>query len=129
LGAKIVLLLLLAGVSRSAMAEWVDAGANGTQRLYYDPATIKKTGDMVKLWHLHDYSEAKDLAGKKYMSLRVLSEFDCWQNEFRIFNETYHADNMAGGDVLSTVSGPSKWQPVPRGSFNEILKKIACGKK
>jgi hypothetical protein len=129
LNAKIILVMLLAVVSRSALAEWVDAGANGTQRLYYDPATIKKTGDVVKMWHLHDYSEARDLAGKKYMSLRVLSEFDCWKNEFRIFNETYHSENMAGGDVLSTVSGPSKWQPVPRGSFNDILKKIACGKK
>jgi hypothetical protein len=129
LNAKIILMLLLAVVSSSAMAEWVDAAANGTQRLYYDPATIRKTGDVVKMWHLHDYSEARDLAGKKYMSLRVLSEFDCWKNEFRIFNETYHSENMAGGDVLSTVSGPTKWQPVPRGSFNEILKKIACGKK
>jgi hypothetical protein len=129
LNAKIILVLLLAVVSSSALAEWVDAGTNDTQRLYYDPATIKKTGDVVKMWHLHDYSEARDLAGKKYMSLRVLSEFDCWKNELRIFNETYHSGNMARGDVLSTVSGPTKWQPVPRGSFNEILKKIACGKK
>lgn len=126
---KPILMMLLALMSSNAMAEWVDAGANETQRLYYDPATIRKTGDVVKMWHLHDYSEARDLAGKKYMSLRVLSEFDCWKNEFRIFNETYHSENMAGGDVLSTVSGPTKWQPVPRGSFNEILKKIACGKK
>jgi hypothetical protein len=46
---KLILILLLAVLSSSAMAEWIKVGANDNSTIYADPATIRKEGNMVKM--------------------------------------------------------------------------------
>jgi hypothetical protein len=129
---RFILMFLLAVVSGNAIAKWVEAGADETLHVYYDPATIKKAGKTIKMWSLFDYSEAKelkDLSGFKFMSFRALSEFNCKQDEVRILYASYHPGHMAKGDILSNPSGPFDWQPIPPGSINELLEKHACDRK
>ena len=54
---KLLLTLLLAAVSSSAMAEWVYVAKNkeGTYAVYADPTTIRKAGNTVKMWGLDDH--------------------------------------------------------------------------
>jgi hypothetical protein len=46
---KPILMMLLAVVSSSAAAEWVELGSNEISTAYSDPATIRRNGDMVKM--------------------------------------------------------------------------------
>lgn len=55
---KAILMILLAVVSSSAVAEWVQFGGNETITIYVDPATIHKAGNMVKMWFLYDRRKA-----------------------------------------------------------------------
>jgi hypothetical protein len=58
---KLLLTILLALVSISAMAEWtkIDETANAIQ--YIDLSTVLRHGNKVKMWSLVDYKTAKIL--------------------------------------------------------------------
>jgi hypothetical protein len=50
-------------VSTSAIAEWVAIGETEEKDLtvYADPTTIRKTGNIVKMWSLDDHKMAQKL--------------------------------------------------------------------
>jgi hypothetical protein len=69
---KALLILLLAVVSNSAVAEWVQVGGNETAITYADPATIRKAGNVVTMWRLLDYTKARGIEGiKPYASVKA----------------------------------------------------------
>ncbi|MCH6585257.1 MAG: hypothetical protein IH810_05440, partial [Proteobacteria bacterium] len=55
---KVILMILLAVVSSSAMAEWVEVAESeaGTFIAYAESATIQKTDNIVNMWVLIDYN-------------------------------------------------------------------------
>lgn len=56
---KAIVMMLLAAVSSSAAAEWVELNRDEISTDYFDPTTIRKAGDMVKVWSLTDHKTAK----------------------------------------------------------------------
>ena len=126
---KLLITLILAVVSSSAMAEWVFVGedAHRTINIYVDYNTIRKTGNMVKMWSLYDYKTVMSLAGYKYLSQKLQNEYDCQEEKSRIIVNIYYDRNM-GGRAISPLSRytPDVWVSVPPGSVNEHILKIAC---
>ena len=121
--------MLLAVVSSSAAAEWVAVGRNETDTLYADPATIRRAGNMVKMWILFDYKTPRDVDNNRYRSTREQIEVDCNEERERTLAASYHAGNMAKGEVIHVSSGPDEWHPVAPGSAAEVMWKFACGKQ
>jgi len=126
---KLLLTLMLAVISSSAMAEWVrivKTTYNETT-IYADPTTIRKSGNKVKMWHLWDYLIAQEVDSKPHMSVRIQNEYDCKEETVRQIFATSFSDNMAGGHTINRQGG-KKWEPVAPRTFGEILWKFACGK-
>lgn len=131
---KAILMMLLAVVSSSAMAEWVvvTRSENGANTVYVDPATIRKAGNKVKMWELFDYKTMQAQVsnrGLPYMSSKSRSEYDCKEEQSRTLASSYHGENMGGGGVIYTDDEPGKWRPVSPESINEALWELACGKQ
>ena len=125
---KALLTMLLGIVSSSAAAEWVELGGNETATTYADPATIRKTGDMVKMWHLLDYTKPRGIEGlKPHMSIRVQDEYDCRQERTRTLAISLYSGNMGKGEVLGTSTDPGTWRPVAPDTLVETLREFACG--
>jgi hypothetical protein len=124
-----LIVLTLAG---SAAAAWERAGAtdDGTV-IYADPATLKKTDDVVKMWGLLDYkTPEKDGAGKPYSSVKLLQEFDCKAAQGRTRYFSFHAGQMGTGLLVhSEMRTTSEWLPANRARPGELLWKFACVKK
>jgi hypothetical protein len=77
---KANLMMLLAVVSNFAVAGWVEVGGNETATTFADPATIRKAGNMVEMWHLVDYTKARGIEGiRPYLSMKARDEYDCGQ--------------------------------------------------
>lgn len=124
------ILLLLAVVSSSAAAEWVKVGESDAYSYYIDPATIRKNGNITKLWSLFDYLAADKLPdGSSYLSLKKQSEYDCKEEKYRMLATSAHSKNMGGGVVVFYHTDPLQWRPVSPSSVDEILWEIACGKR
>lgn len=126
---RAILMMLLAVVSSSALAEWVEVSRNDRFTIYANSATIRNKDDMVIVWKLSDYKTAQSLGGHTHLSEKVQFEFDCKEEQNRLLYFSWHSGNMGGGEVIYSGSGTNRWESIPRGSVNEAVLKIACGKR
>ena len=125
---KAVFTMLIAVVSSSASAEWLESCQSERFTCYIDSDTILKAGKRVKVWELFDYKTTQDITPAPYISMKVQDEFDCEESHRRALYTSFHSGNMGEGNTVLTDSDPGKWKPVPPDSAVELLWKIACGK-
>lgn len=124
--------LLLVTLAGGAAAAWERAGATDDGMVIYaDPATLQRTDDIVKMWGLLDYkTPEKDGAGKRYLSVKLLQEFDCKAAQGRTRYFSLHAGQMGAGQLIhSELRADSQWLPANRARPGEILWQVACGKQ
>jgi hypothetical protein len=127
---KVMLMMLLAVVSSNAVAEWVKIGSSENITIYVDLATIRKTGNKVKMWNLLDLKSARgEDTGKPYMSAKGQQEYDCKKKQLRKLAFSFHSGNMGAGEVAYIDYDFEKWIPVSPGSINEAMWKVACRKQ
>ena len=130
---KIILMILLAVVSNSAMAEWRITSENGFADLYVNLDTYLKAGNTVRVWELQDYKKAITLAssGDKYLSTTALNEYDCKEKKFRALIFNSHSDHMGEGKlVFSQNTSGGNWYPVaPAGTISGDIFIVLCGKE
>ncbi len=126
------ILLFVVLAANIASATWLKAGdAGGTDGfdMYFDPATIRRSGMLVKMWRLLDEKRIKiGSASVPYQSSMSQDEYDCKAERIRSLAFTYFGGKMGQGEVLFTTSRSSDWSPVAPGSVDEAYWKIACGK-
>ena len=124
----ITLLLLSSG---PAYAEWVAVGGNEEAgvTVYADPGTIRRKGNLVKMWHLNDFKTVQIAKGNSYLSIKAQHQYDCTEDRERILALMKFSGNMGSGDVVYEDSHERKWRPVAPETTNQALRKIACGKK
>lgn len=130
---KAIVMMLLAVVSGSAAAEWVKIGSSpslGGYDHYVDPATIRKSGDIVKMWGMYDFKTTRVVSDVRYLSEKLQIEHDCKNERSQLLFFSMHAGNMGNGDpVYYTKSVPDNWTPISPGSVDETQWKFACGKR
>ncbi len=125
-----ILLMMLAVVSGSAAAEWVEVGGNELITSYADPTTIHSNGSMVKMWTLFDLKTARiSSVGKPYLSSKSEDEFDCKKKRRRTLSFSWHAGNMGEGEIVASNANPDEWAPVALRTVREALWKMACAKR
>jgi len=132
---KLLLTLMLAIVSSSVMAEWVLYGfSNGSKKgiiitVYADPATLIKSGNMVKMLSIFDYNKAqKDPNSPSFMSVKRQEEYDCKEEKKRLLYADFHSENMGKGDIVFNEDATSKWTRLVPKSVSQSLGEVACGK-
>lgn len=123
---KKLLLVCLMMLASSAWAEWQEFIQNDTSVSYIDLETIRKDGNLRKIWVLLNYAE-KDINGK--MSARTRQEFDCKEERRRVLTISTHSEAMAGGKQLfsHTLDTP-KWEEIPPNTNYMTLLKLVCAK-
>jgi len=119
-----LLVPLLLGTG-SAWAEWVWVAESSIDDHYIDPATIRKDGNLVKVWEVNNLKQRhKD--GE--LSRRARFEYDCKQERYRLLSFSFHSEAMAGGTTLISEIGSGQWRDVPPESMAEATSKIVCAK-
>lgn len=123
-GAVALLLICAAG---SALAGWVRVRGDGVVNVLADPATIVRSGDIVKMWSVINYMQPRTTAeGKSYASSRQQLEYDCVEQVSRSLFFSRHTEFTGWGDLVYKNESPGRWLPVPPGSVGAALMKFAC---
>ena len=117
---KTILMMLLAVVSSSAMAEWLVAGSNDKATIYVDQPSIHKSSSVVKMRTLFDFK----IASNGLISLIMKDEYDCKKKQCR-GSLDYYSGRMGTGKKTSNAIG--KWKPVVPHTFGDAQWKFACG--
>lgn len=118
----LVCLMMLAG---SAWAEWVMYEESDLATHYFDPATIRKDGNIRRMWELWDFKK-RDKYGA--MSGRWRTEFDCKLERYRNLGFSIHSDPMAGGTVLLTGGEDNTWMAIAPDTRGATALNIVCAK-
>ena len=135
---KLLIGLMLVLVSGNAIAEWTQIDFNndfhGGRIVYANLSSIRKNGDMVKLWTMDDFKTAQvnGINQKTYLSNKTLQEYDCKEARVRPLSTVYMSRNSGQGDVVSIYTWPNdpdNWLPVTPDSLGEALLEVACGKQ
>ena len=131
---QLLLGLMLLVTAGAASAEWTfvgDTGDGGDDFIHYvDRATIRRNGNLVKMWDLKDYkTPQKSSGGDSYLSIKSQSEYDCKEEQMRMLALLLFSGKMGSGKVVySTSEASMQWQPISPVSIGETLWKVACGK-
>ena len=129
---KIIVPILLAIASHSAFAEWVKVGDDSSTIVYADPATIRTTGNIARMWQLVDYRLPENIpakGGQDTKSVKLHAEYDCNDGRVRALYASYHLENMGRGKAIWTMTQPATWEPIPFSGVSENLWKLPCGGK
>ena len=118
----LALITLLVLRSEPASAEWVGIGDNNAgMTVYVNPDTIRRKGDLVKMWSLYDYKNIEMIAGRSSLSTRIQYELDCAEERFRLHAYARFSGNMGSGTVVYSDPNISNWEPVAPQSFGLLL--------
>lgn len=125
----LIALMLLS--SSPAYAEWVAVGGNDQTGMttYADPGTIRRKGDLVKMWQLNDFKTVQTVEGNSFLSTKKQREFNCAEERTRILAATQFSGNMGTGEVVWRNANEQKWEPVVPESIGQTLWEFTCGKK
>jgi hypothetical protein len=127
---KAAVVLVLGLAATAAMAEWSRIKGDPTLTLLADPVTIRRSGDMVTMWSLLDYTKPRTNArGQAYLSSKQYREYDCAGRLSRRLEFSRYTENTGWGQVLDANKTPGAWSPVVSGSVAGELLKFACGEK
>jgi len=126
-----LLLTLLVLSSRPVYAGWVLTSGDDEAGLtvYVDPDSIRRKGNLVKMWQLYDYKTVQTVAGDSLLSIKRYNEFDCTEERTRMLAYTWFSGNMASGKVVYSTPDEQQWEPVVPRTINRTLWKVACNKK
>ena len=130
---RLVLLILLVLSSAPAYGEWVEVSVNVEtgEKVYVDPDTIRRRGDIAEMWVLYDNKTAQPAVGHAYLSKTVQNEYHCAEAMKRMVSVKEFSGHMGSGEVLhmnSSLFSTARWMPT-RVGLGETLLKVACGKK
>jgi hypothetical protein len=125
---RLLLITLLVLSSGPAYAEWVEFAKNDQlgATMYVDPDTIRRTGDLVKMWSLLDYKTVQTSSGGSYLSTKEQSEYDCTEERERLKAFAAFSGSMGSGTVVSLNPTEDKWVPVAPDSSGQAMRKFAC---
>lgn len=124
---KTLILAALLIVTGSVSAEWVEVASTDSTTFYIDPATIRKDGNMRKVWVMQDFKQ-RQKGGE--MSTRARVEYDCKGERYRLLSLSVHPEPMTGGETIASYGEDPRgvWQEIPPGTGGEALLKIVCAK-
>jgi len=128
---RVIFMMLLSVVSSSAMAGWVKVITDGNYDnhspcdkncffIYVDIATISKAGDTVKVWRVNDFDKSPtsysryvpSVNDKPHLSVKIQEEYNCKEQQVRLFFASYHSGHMGGGQTVHIESVPGKWTSI-----------------
>ncbi len=126
----IALAVLLAVVSSDAAAEWIKVGGASSADIYVDPATIRRTGNIVEVVALYDLKTAivSKTNGIPYASQKSQSDYNCVETKWRMLQFWWYSKNMGEGKMVEAEADTYEWAPVRPGSGAQILWQRVCGK-
>lgn len=115
------------GLNSAVQADWelVHDDANKNARHYFDPDTVRQSGENYKkVWLLSSYGE-KQRGG--YQSLKTFYEFDCGADRARSYTMLLYSATMASGNTVGAHHDELKeWFEYPETSFFKRIATAIC---
>lgn len=104
---------------------WVPVAFGAGITFYIEPKTIKKNGDIRKVWVLHDRT-LKDPDGNQ--STKIYKEYHCAEEKVRLLQLDAYEGNMGSGRFINSEVGSEKWTYISPNSLESVAINFVCKK-
>jgi len=123
--------VILSGVlSGEVKAEWDKIYSNDRVVTYADTSTVRRKGNIVKLWSLFDFKEESVYRdGSQYLSIMRETEFNCKDGLQRMVAFSIHSGKMGKGRMIDSGTTPQDWKPVSKANIAQDMKTYACDRE
>lgn len=109
-----------------ASADWVKSSENDIAVFYIDHSTIsRENGNLRRAWELQDL-KARGPNGEQ--SRRVLTEYHCQEERWRMIAVACHSGQMATGKTLVDGRISGAWEDAPHDTPAEYALKLICSR-
>ena len=127
---RLLMLAVLILRATGARAEWAKVAESQSSIIYLDFGTMRKSGNLIKVWELYDNKTIQTWANVNYMSGKAQMQYDCQEEQTRELAGMLYSQNMGQGDVVWVFSNdPRNWFPVVPGSISEKTFNAVCSQK
>ena len=123
-----LIILAMGAESSNVMAGWTLVDVNDDSSVFSDLSTIRKDGNLVKMWVLYDFQKVKQLAGVNSQSYKALYQFNCQEEMARTVGLFYYSKHMGSGNISFSNSDISEWRLVIPDTVGHRLWSDACNK-
>jgi hypothetical protein len=124
---KLLVGLSLSLVVTSVSAQWVFVGENMSRdKSYVDPATKRRTGNVVRMWVLTDYAKSGVIDGKVSFSDRAYTQYDCFERTSQILQLAFFSGKMLNGQLLGSDTRLRSKDFIAPGTMAEAQLNFAC---
>ena len=130
LGFWLLFTIIMLG-SGPVYAEWVLTSGDDEVglKVYVDPESIRRKGNLAKMWQLYDYKTVQTVAGDSLLSFQRHNEYNCAEPRSRMLAYTWFSSNMGRGRVVYKTTEEQQWERIISGSIDQTLWKVACNKQ
>lgn len=104
------------------------SGYSGGVDMYFDRATIRRSGSVAQMWDLWDFKTAHAFEGKQFLSVRNQYEYDCASMRRRMVFTRGFAQHMGRGALVASGDDVLPWEPIDPNSIFINHWKTACAK-
>lgn len=126
-------LLLLLGLMASpvyAASDWLLIKKMADSQLMVKPASLKQADGYAKVWTNRSFYRVKYTEdGLAYRSNKLLMEFECGQDVWRVQMAVLTAGLNGSGAVVRSIDLVTPWQRVGGDSPEEAVEQFACQRK
>jgi hypothetical protein len=109
-------------VTASALADWSEAGRSEDFVYYVDLQTMKRTGNIRRVWTLLD-STAPNAA---FRSARVLEEYNCAEESSRVLQFQSYDGPKGSGQAKEGLAQTTPWSFVAPDTIEGQMLKSVC---
>lgn len=127
---KLLLTLILTLTTTTAMADWtlIISTSDADVVIYADLTTIRKTDNGFRMWELMNFKTVQEQSGQRWLSNKLLREYDCEAEAGRTLSFSQHSKNMGKGDVIYNDRNVTTWNYIAPESLAAYTFKEACDK-
>ncbi len=124
---RLLIGLVLSLVATVASAGWVlvTTGENGV-KYYFDPATKKRSGNLVRIWGITENGKPISVANKVFRSDRNYWQYDCAARTSQYLEANLFAGKMATGELVASINKPGNKRFVAPDTVDEDLLNFVC---
>ena len=109
-----------------AKADWIPIGGNQDFDLYKYSPEFKKDGTHIKMWELWNYKKPQGKSPDTRLSEKLLEEYDCSKNQFRVLSLIFYKGQIGQGEVVLQNTTPHEWKPIVPDTISSVLISEAC---
>jgi len=128
--AQLLFLSLVTSISSASATEqrWTVLDTGEGQSLYIDGSTISRSGTLLKLWTLMDFTDVQIESGDSYLSSIGQWEYNCLNRTSRQVFHAIYSGSMGRGKPVWSGGLKKAFQPIIPGTAGELVYLVACPK-